>query len=295
MKTYVLYHHPCPDGCTAAAVAKRYLPADTIFIGVNYGQPVPEIGNSSQVYILDFSYPREQLIELAKRVNLLRVIDHHQTARANCEGMPYCAFDMTRSGAALTAAWFQFLEMPVKPPPPLHVLEFVKYVEDRDLWKFELPRSREFSAALRAEPFDVDRYAQLMADPSTVETFKSQGVGILKSMNQAVDTMCKQARLVQLQAGQPPKFDAVTMAQLLASCSADWWQVPCVNASVYFSEVGERLLELYPYHQFSAYYFDRADKRQWGLRSRPEFDCSVVAKAMGGGGHKNAAGFTTAL
>lgn len=67
---------------------------------------------------------------------------------------------------------------------------------------------------------------------------------------------------------------------------------PCANATVFFSEVGERLLEMHPQAPFSAYYMDRNDgKRQWGLRSRPDFDCSVIAKAMGGGGHKCAAGF----
>ena len=40
--------------------------------------------------------------------------------------------------------------------------------------------------------------------------------------------------------------------------------VPVVNASVFFSEVGERLCQLYPDAPFAGYYFDRlaAGKRQ---------------------------------
>ena len=72
--------------------------------------------------------------------------------------------------------------------------------------------------------------------------------------------------------------------------------VPVVNATAYFSEVGEVLCMRFPDAPFTAYYFDRADgKRQWGLRSRGGFDVSEVAKTYGGGGHAAAAGFTEAV
>jgi len=87
-----------------------------------------------------------------------------------------------------------------------------------------------------------------------------------------------------------PKFD------LNYSYKEQMWTCPVANATVFFSEVGEALLDMNPTAPFSAYYSDRGDgKRQWGLRSRPEFDCSVVAKAFGGGGHKQAAGFIESL
>lgn len=38
-----------------------------------------------------------------------------------------------------------------------------------------------------------------------------------------------------------------------------------------------------------------ANKVKWSLRSNGEFDVSAIAKHHGGGGHKNAAGFETAL
>ncbi len=45
---------------------------------------------------------------------------------------------------------------------------------------------------------------------------------------------------------------------------------------------------------FVAAYKDMADRRLWSLRSRGDFDVGEVAKARGGGGHKNAAGFRSA-
>jgi nanoRNase/pAp phosphatase (c-di-AMP/oligoRNAs hydrolase) len=74
----------------------------------------------------------------------------------------------------------------------------------------------------------------------------------------------------------------------------DGHKVRVVNATVLFSEIAGELAEDSP---FGACYFDRHDgKRQWSLRSRDGgVDVSEIAKAHGGGGHKNAAGFEEAL
>ena len=45
---------------------------------------------------------------------------------------------------------------------------------------------------------------------------------------------------------------------------------------------------------FAACYFEVENgKFQYSLRSRGNFDVSAIARQFGGGGHKNAAGFTT--
>ncbi len=71
-------------------------------------------------------------------------------------------------------------------------------------------------------------------------------------------------------------------------------EVPVANATCYISEVCDELLNQNPDAEFSAAYFIRADgKTVYSLRSRSDFDVSEVAKSLGGGGHKNAAGYTT--
>lgn len=70
-----------------------------------------------------------------------------------------------------------------------------------------------------------------------------------------------------------------------------------VNATVLQSEIAGALAKGRP---FGACYFDRADGlRIWSLRSDasdPDSkDVSVIAKAMGGGGHRHAAGFQSAV
>jgi len=63
---------------------------------------------------------------------------------------------------------------------------------------------------------------------------------------------------------------------------------------VLFSYIAGELAKDRP---FGTYYIDRHDgKRQWSLRSRDGgVDVSEIAKAHGGGGHKQAAGFEESL
>ena len=67
------------------------------------------------------------------------LIDHHKTAAEDLANVPGCHFDTTRSGAVL--AWQHF-------HPGAPVPEILLYVEDRDLWLWQLAHSREINAAL---------------------------------------------------------------------------------------------------------------------------------------------------
>lgn len=303
MTTYVLYHGNCPDGTGAALAAWLIFRNDAHYIPVNYGQPLPDIVDGARVFIVDFSYPREVLESLAARTNLT-VLDHHATAQHALAGLPYCTFDMNKSGAVL--AWEHFHQ---RPPPP-----FFLYLQDRDLWRFELPKSREVSAAIGSYPLKLEVWSKWFEgenpDAELIELFAAEGRACLRLKNQQVDNMCQHARMMWFSLENQTVYFGIEDFPIELKCVAavEWnWSpimggsemptyavAPAANATVFFSEVGERLLELHPSAQFAAYYLDRSDgKRQWGLRSRPTFDCSVIAKAMGGGGHKQAAGFLT--
>lgn len=300
MKTYVLYHGNCPDGCGAALAAYCAMgdfagidgasfPVE--YIPVSYGKAPPEIEPGSNVFVVDFSYPRATLEKLGCEVcNQLVVLDHHATAKDDLEGLPGCHFDMEKSGAVL--AWEYFY--PNKPVPL-----FMLYLQDRDLWRFKLAQSREVSAAIGSYPMDFRIWRNwLDEEQETIEALALEGQTCLRLKNQQVQNMVKHHRRATLDG----KHKAIKFDPRAAEGEAngfgvseqfpDLWFCPVSNASVFFSEVGEALLELYPDAPFAAYYCDRSDgKQQWGLRSRSSFDCSVIAKAFGGGGHKQAGGF----
>jgi uncharacterized protein len=260
LETHVIVHGACYDGHGAAWVAKQAIPKATIHYGI-HGNPIPHVPNGCRCYMIDISYPRPQMEELASRVSL-KVLDHHKTAQAALEGFPDTVFDMSKSGAML--AWEEFF--PGQPAPLL-----IQYVQDQDLWTWKLPESDAICAYLRSYPRDLAAWTYL--NQSLVLGFRdaaAQGFAILRSDRQRVEEMCEQVRWGYIGSHY----------------------VPIANATVQFSAVGNALCEKFPEAPFAAYWFMRGDgMQQWGLRSMGDFDVSEIAKAYGGGGHKNAAGF----
>ncbi|GAB4280171.1 MAG: DHH family phosphoesterase [Oscillatoriaceae cyanobacterium] len=254
--TYILYHGHCYDGFGAAWAAWKALGDNAQYIGVNYGEPQPEIPDNAAVFIVDFSYPRDVLLELKERSSSLLVLDHHKTAQEDLRELDFAVFDMQKSGAML--AW-EFWH-PGEPIP-----ELISYIQDRDLWRFELPQSREVFVALTSYPMEFQVW-----DSLDVGFLKTEGAPILRFQQQTVKNICRNAFYRDV----------------------GGYNIPVVNATAFFSDVAHELCCRYPEAAFTAYYYDRKDgKRQWGLRSEGDFDVSAVAKKLGGGGHRNAAGF----
>lgn len=259
MQTLVIYHGNCPDGFGAALAASHYRP-DAEFVEGIYGKEPPPVAGRD-VLIVDFSYPRAVLERMHSEALSLRVFDHHKTAQADLAGLPYAEFDMSRSGASLT--WRALVNNDVP--------ELLRYVEDRDLWRFELPNSHAVSLALWAQPRTFEAWNRYLHD---VKPLTEAGVAMQQYQAMLIEQMLRN----------------VTMRQIGGET------VPVVNASVCFSEVGDALCKKFPDAPFAAYYFDRGDGiRQWGARSRGGFDVSAVAKMLGGGGHAAAAGWTEKL
>ena len=132
MAIKVLYHANCTDGAGAALAAFIAMGDTAEYIPVQYGYPPPMYGPSDIIYIVDFSYPRSVLMDMADRVSMVVVLDHHKTAKADLEGLEHdnmkVFFDMNKSGAVLTWEYFH----PDRPTPLLF-----NHIQDRDLWKFE--------------------------------------------------------------------------------------------------------------------------------------------------------------
>jgi uncharacterized protein len=274
-KTVCIYHGNCFDGIASAWVVWKKFGNDVEFIAGNYGdsrlitdltQDCYENANLDINYILvDFSLPRELMVLMKSKAQSIIVIDHHKSAQEACAGLNFCLFDMHESGASLT--WKHYF-------PHEEVPNLIKYVKDRDLWLFKEDESHKVNAFIHSYPMTIDSYDKLfhiLSDELGLATAIVEGRAIMRYKNQMVENICETAELVD--------------------------GIPTVNTSVLFSEVPERLLQKYPDAPYARYYYDRIKHgiRQWGLRSKGEFDVSLVAKENGGGGHKNAAGFTEKL
>jgi len=259
-----IYHKACDDGFAAAYAVWSAFCLDTVsFIPATYGEAPPNVAGA-HVAIVDFSYKRPVLKEMAKTAETILVLDHHKTAQAELEGLgSECPnvtvqFDMERSGAVM--AWNHF-------HPGQEIPELFKYIQDRDLWKKRLPCVDEFTAALRSYPQEF-----LIWDQLDVKELIDDGIAIQRYYRMLVE-------------GAKQHFYMRDIGG---------YRVPVVNASLFMaSEVAGELAEGNP---FAAVYAEGENEVFWSLRSRaPDgLDVSEVAKKFGGGGHKHAAGFKVA-
>lgn len=277
MKPLVIFHKNCLDGFTAAWCAWRKFGDEADYHPAQYGDPPPPDVAGRDVLIVDFSYSRHFLLDMVGQAKSLRVLDHHKTAQAELDGLDFCLFDMDRSGAGL--AWDELGNNRRTSPG----CELVNYVEDRDLWRFALPHSKEINAFIGSFDQTFENWAAIaiaLDNAPQRETVVSIGSAILRGVDRYVREMAKQAQSIIL----PDTW-----------CPPQGICVPVVNAPyINTSELVGHLAEANPWAPFAVGWFQRGDgKYQYSLRSRGTFDVSEVAKRFGGGGHKAAAGFTS--
>lgn len=268
---HVIYHGNCRDGFGAALAAWMVFGDSAKYIPAQYGDSPPPVGSDDEVYILDFSYPRDQLLALSEKARRIDVLDHHKTAAEALRDLPdsleeddsnspnlFARFNMEKSGAVL--AWEYFHTRPVP--------RLMQFLQDRDLWRWEMLNSREVSAGIDLLHWDFEEWEEHLHDVTELHV-KGQII------------LVYQQKLV---------------AQ---ACSSVMWEsigghiVPVVNTGTLISEVCEELLRRNLNAPFAACRFDLSRFRVYSLRSRDgsDVDVSMIAKKDGGGGHKHAAGF----
>ncbi len=281
MKPLCIYHGGCDDGFAAAWCVRKALGDEVEFYpGVYQKDPPPHEGRD--VIFVDFSYKRPVLDEMAKVANSVLILDHHKTAQEDLADLAkppsfsawrdaawgghlsqnvrmVALFDMNRSGAGLARDYFVGGGRP----------DFIEYVQDRDLWRKALPYGDEFTIALRSYPQDFETWDMLI----------ERGVGSLIDEGHAIQ-----------------RYYRLRVEELKRSAYPAWFGPhKCWIANApYFaaSEVAGELCEQAG-AEFGACYFEvSAGRWQYSLRSRGDFDVSAIARKYGGGGHKNAAGFS---
>ncbi|WP_455245818.1 hypothetical protein [Petrachloros mirabilis] len=253
--TVVLYHAECADGFGAAWALWRRFP-EAKFIPVKHGNPPPPDLNGQGVVIVDFTYGRDTLEKMAGQTKSLQVLDHHITAEKALSGLPYAYFDMKKSGAVLAWEWAH------DDPAPW----ILNYIQDKDLWTWALPMSREVNAAVASYPFDFQLWNSFKQ-----HELEQEGRAILRYEHELVTKLAGQSVLVEFQ-------DST---------------VPSVQSAILTSQIGERLSADAP---FCIIWHDRDGRRYFSMRSRQDgTDVGAIAASFGGGGHTHAAGFSVPL
>lgn len=289
MANYVLYHSNCTDGFAAAYSAWKGLSGNATFIPVNYSQPFPDIELTADdtVYLLDFCYPFEVLQKVLPKDSTIIVIDHHKTMQETFEKIVSCedwigtgVFDLNKSGAVLAWEWFmQGEDVPV----------IIQHVQDRDLWKFDMPATADVIAGLRA-----------LKDSHKFEVFDTLvydgGGNYASEMLKKLTTM---GSVLNDKTTKDCEGYARSGSEKIRTILFHGHKTALYNTTSLISDIGAAVLRNGEGYDVSLSFFVSSDlKMIFSLRSYDKgsnVDVSSIAKMYGGGGHRNAAGFTMGL
>ncbi len=274
---------PILEDKKAREAREAELPVRTDYVPIDYGNEKKrvtyEFPKPTSVFFLDYCPKAETVEKLLESENVvsITVIDHHESGVKRSAEFPKdpridVMIDMEHSGCVL--AWREF-NFDAEFPPLL-----LQYVEDRDLWKFELPDTHAVNARLAGEEHDFARWEALYklfqltpSDTNGVLGFAEyveQGKAILEHQRQAIERICFAAREVHL-------FGFL---------------VPIVNTQYAMSDVGNYLNDKYPEAKFAViWYMTKNGGVKVSLRTqRDDFNVAELAERFGGGGHPKAAG-----
>lgn len=259
----ILYHAKCFDGFGAAWAAYKKFGNTAEYIPVNDHTTPPDGLDGKEIYIVDFSYPKDILLDIEQRAKELVVIDHHKSAEEDVRAVKEHVFDLYHSGAILTWQYF----FPDEEPPLL-----LKYVEDGDLWRFNLPLSEAARKILEITPFEFSDWGIL------VEKFEDD-----------------EARSKLLEKGAIYKEYWDTFMERVADSAREvefeGHEVLALNApGVFRHHLGHILVLRKP--PFAIIWgHKKGGMLTFSLRGDGSIDVAEIAEKYGGGGHHDAAAF----
>ena len=285
VKPMVIYHGNCADGFSAAWCFWRKYRDSADYVPGVYQKPPPDV-TGRDVYLVDFSYKRPVLVEMGTKARSVTVLDHHKSAAEDLSdfiepryvmlmdpadfemGVPpgrpriRAEFDMERSGA--TIAWDYLFAKDTRPP-------LLGHIEDRDLWRFNLPGTREIQANVFSYEYTFEQWDRLMsAGQAELLQMTVAGAAIERKHHKDIAELLKVCQRRMVIGG-----------------------IDVPAASLPYTLVSDAAHKMAEGEPFAACYWDTAETRIFGLRSTDDgTDVSAIAKQYGGGGHKHAAGFS---
>ena len=276
----VIFHYPCQDGLASAWITKYYHYQhckDIEIYPIQHGHTIDlERLINKKVIFCDYSPSLEILNEIEKVTSKITILDHHISAQKALENKPYAIFDMKKSGAGLTWDYFMFGPAP----------KFIQMIEDRDLWKWKIINSREFTAGFSTvcstvglhDFYELFRlFDELYNNNSKLDFYLELGNIINKS------NLLKSENIVAKHVNKINNYNGYNVC--IVNCHSEL-----------ASDVGNMLVTKYNVDFAVLWtYFHPKEEYYISLRANNKVDVSEIAKRFGGGGHANASGFSSKL
>ncbi len=263
----VFYHADCMDGYASAWAMWKVFANKARYQAVRHDTPMPDFPIGAELYIVDFCYSMDELVSAAKKARKIVVLDHHISAQKDFESYQKQSpipsnlevnFIQNHSGCMIV---WQYFQRDIEPPILL------QHIEDHDLWRHQLPQTEEICKALYLRlPVDFSAFEKIK-----LPTLQREGAILMKQQQLNVNRLFKARHSVRLE-----KIKGLA-----------------VNApSMFSSDLGHKLAEKSCTFGLTYFYHGKRQCYDCALRSIGDFDVSELAHKFGGGGHKNAAGFS---
>ncbi len=266
-----IYHGNCTDGTTAAAVLlKKYrgcmlYPLEHGYKEESIREILENINSETTVFILDFSLKEDDLLKVIQKSKEVINIDHHISAKETLEKISKkydkfkFVFNNDRSGASLT--W----EYTFGNNPPW----IVRYVEDQDIWRWKYGKKTKYvNLYLLPLTNKPEKIADLFDKP--VDEIIEKGKIIASFADYLINRFVERAKETPVKIGKHI--------------------VKGYNTNYFQSEIGNILSN--KNNQAVLLFNIQGTDVKMSFRSnegnRP--NALELAKILGGGGHKNAAG-----
>lgn len=305
------YHSGCHDGRMAAAIALDAT-VDSLAAPINYdSNDIPPAEYVSHlvdkaakhditmnplvsVAFLDFCPRPAQVLAMYEAGYDVLILDHHVSAREamldacigsvddpvtvipnksdNIGASVMYHYSEEESGALMTFKYFH---------PHATVPDYVKWVSDRDLWKFEYKESKPFAAGMNRYMSVQPGMLLNLLTPEGVMDMLSAGESLLQAQDAYVAKQLRN-KITRIY------VDGPTGLAMVAAALYNNTYLPSELADAYFKSQHEADI-------FISYTVVDASRVIYSVRSREGVDSLWLSERFGGGGHANANGFTTRL
>lgn len=262
-KIVVIYHGNCPDGFGGAWAAWKKFGAKAAYLPARDRSAPPVPLKNKIVYLIDYTYDAPIVKKLIKDNIRVTAIDHHASQLEAIKLTEHYLYDVKHSGATLTWQYFH----PGKKMPML-----LRYVEDRDTWKWKVPHSREMLMLIDLAEFDFKTWSRLakdIDDPRIHATYIKKGALLALHYRSLYEKLLSGAELAKF-AGK---------------------KIYILNCPYYFADDLGHALAVKT-HSFALLWNESGGRIRCSLRSEGKTDVAKIAKKYGGGGHKQSSGFS---
>lgn len=342
----VIIHDTDADGICAAWCINKGFKDDynsVLLIPQRAGtNTIPEgLTENDTVFMVDRTYPWAVLFQLSQQVFSVTVIDHHKSAMNDYMheidtkditvdshtfsltessilfdyGNITVNIDTNHSACMLAHLWV--LEHGTDPDTSVGTPWFVSYIEDRDIWKWNLPDSKEINAGLHyyGHTFErYDRYVLCEIPGYSLDNIKGDYIGTIRSIGSVV--LNTQLKIIKSIAHGPTvgfKQLNIVSDNLYRGPDLDGkdelrFAIVCVPFTL-ISDFGSYMLNYNGVEDITecakvgkvanpfitpdvVLCYNEVDEGfTYSIRSK--YDMIWLAKMFNGGGHPNACGFTT--